>query len=63
MITNKGIGDQLKYADRRGIPFAIIAGPDELARDEVSVKNLRTGDQHVIGRSVLVQDVKILLNP
>jgi len=63
VMTNKGIGDQLKYADRRGIPFAIIAGQDELARNEVSVKNLRTGEQHVIGRAVLVQDVKILLNP
>ncbi|HVL24460.1 MAG TPA: histidine--tRNA ligase [Thermomicrobiales bacterium] len=63
VVTNKGIGDQLKYADRRGIPFAIIAGPDELARDEVSVKNLRTGEQRHIGRAVLVQELKILLNP
>jgi histidyl-tRNA synthetase len=63
VVANRGIGDQLKYADRRGIPFAIIAGPDELARDEVSVKNLRTGEQRHIGRAVLVQDLKILLNP
>jgi histidyl-tRNA synthetase len=63
VITNKGIGDQLKYADRRGIPYAIIAGPDELSRDEVSVKNLRSGAQHAIARSMLVQELKILLNP
>ena len=63
VITNKGIGDQLKYADRRGIPFAIIAGPDELARDEVAVKDLRSGEQREIARAVLVQEMNILLNP
>lgn len=63
VLTRKGIGDQLKYADRRGIPFAIILGPDELARDEVSVKNLSTGEQHEFNRSMLAQELSILLNP
>jgi len=34
---------QLKYADRLGIPLAVIAGEDEFARDEVSVKDLQLG--------------------
>lgn len=34
------IGAQLRLADRRGIPIAVFAGPDELARDRVIVKNL-----------------------
>mgnify|MGYP001171391784 CR=1 FL=1 len=63
VITNKGIGDQLRYADRRGIRLAIIAGPDELARDEVSVKNLETGEQRAVPRSLLAQELKILVNP
>ncbi len=36
-----GLGKQLKYADRKGIPLAVIAGPEELERGELSVKNLR----------------------
>ena len=36
---------QLKYADRMSIPLAAILGPEELAADEVALKDLRTGEQ------------------
>ena len=36
----KNFGNQLKYADRRGSPVAIIQGGDEHARDVVQVKDL-----------------------
>lgn len=61
VLTRKGMGDQLKYADRRGIPYAVIQGPDELARDEVAIKNLRTGEQLMIARSMVVQELSHLL--
>jgi histidyl-tRNA synthetase len=61
VITNKGIGAQLKYADRRGIPFAVILGPDELERGEVSVKNLESGEQREISRAMAVQELQMLL--
>jgi len=41
----RGVGDQLKYADRRGIPIAIIAGSAEIARGSVAIKELKTGEQ------------------
>ena len=34
---------QLKYADRKGSPVAIIAGGDEFAAGTVSIKNLVLG--------------------
>ena len=37
------LGKQLKYADRLGIPLAVIAGEDEFNRGEVSVKDLELG--------------------
>ncbi len=37
------IGKQLQYADRVGIPLAVIAGSDEFDKGEVSVKNLHEG--------------------
>lgn len=58
---NKGIGAQLKYADRRGIPYAIIPGSDELANNQVSVKNLATGDQQQIDRNQLASTLAALL--
>jgi histidyl-tRNA synthetase len=41
----RGVGDQLKYADRRGIPIAIIAGSAEIARGSVAIKELKSGEQ------------------
>jgi histidyl-tRNA synthetase len=37
------IGTQLKYADKRGSPCAIIQGGDEKARNEVTIKDLIIG--------------------
>ncbi len=41
----KNFGNQMKYADKRGAPFAIIQGSDERARDVVQVKDLMLGAQ------------------
>ncbi|MBS0473192.1 MAG: histidine--tRNA ligase [Proteobacteria bacterium] len=37
------MGDQFKYADKRGAALAIIEGPDERAKGEVTVKDLALG--------------------
>jgi histidyl-tRNA synthetase len=37
------LGQQMKYADRRGSPCAIIQGSDEKARGEVLIKDLISG--------------------
>ena len=39
----KKFGNQLKYADRRGCPVAVIQGADERDRGEVQVKDLLEG--------------------
>jgi histidyl-tRNA synthetase len=39
------VGQQLKYADKRASPCAIIQGPDEMAAGNVTIKNLRLGAQ------------------
>ncbi|HUS17268.1 MAG TPA: HisS family protein, partial [Chloroflexia bacterium] len=44
------LGKQLQYADRLGIPLAVIVAPDELARDEVLVKQLKTQEQQTLPR-------------
>jgi histidyl-tRNA synthetase len=48
------LGRQFKYADRKGIPFALVLGPDELTRGEVVVKNLRSGEQRAVAREVII---------
>ncbi|SER96484.1 histidine--tRNA ligase [Rhizobium sp. NFR03] len=41
--NKKNFGDQLKYADRRGAPLAIIQGGDERAEGLVQIKDLIEG--------------------
>jgi len=36
---------QLKYADRKGIPYVIIIGPEEAAKNVVKLKNMKSGKQ------------------
>jgi histidyl-tRNA synthetase len=39
----KNFGNQMKYADRRGAPVAVIEGEDEKARGVVQLKDLILG--------------------
>ncbi|MBA3770892.1 MAG: ATP phosphoribosyltransferase regulatory subunit, partial [Blastocatellia bacterium] len=45
------LGKQLKYADSINIPFACILGETELAEGNVTIKNLKTGEQKTVSRS------------
>lgn len=42
-LGTSGMKAQMKYADRRGAPLAIIQGGDEKAKGEVQIKDLRLG--------------------
>ena len=42
-LGGAGMKAQMKYADRRGSPVAIIQGGDERARGEVQIKDLIEG--------------------
>ncbi len=41
----KNLTKQVKYGDKVGIPFAVIAGSDEFDNNKVTVKNLEAGRQ------------------
>ncbi|MEN6450190.1 MAG: histidine--tRNA ligase [Thermoguttaceae bacterium] len=41
----KRLGDQLKYADRRGFRVALIAGGNEFERQVCQIKDLQSGDK------------------
>ena len=48
----KNFGNQLKYADKRQSPVAIIQGEDEAARDVVQVKDLILGAKLAVDATV-----------
>jgi histidyl-tRNA synthetase len=51
---NKKLGKQFHYADRKGIPFALVAGEEERAEGTWQVKNLATGEQTAVAEEQLV---------
>jgi len=49
---------QIKYADRKGIPYVLILGPEEAKNDTVTVKDLRSGKQTTASRDQVVENIK-----
>jgi histidyl-tRNA synthetase len=47
------LGKQFKYAASRGVRFVLVEGADERARQEVTVKNMATGEQASVPRTEL----------
>lgn len=56
------IGKQFKYASARGIPFVVVLGDDELARGEVALKDLRSGEQRTVKREAVTEAIRAGLN-
>jgi histidyl-tRNA synthetase len=48
---------QLKYADQKGVPFAVIIGPDEAKNNLVTLKNLFTKEQITATLEVCIKSI------
>jgi histidyl-tRNA synthetase len=55
------LGKQFKYADRAGIRFVVVIGPDEIAKGMVTVKDMRKQDQFEVARIDLVKTLRVEL--
>jgi histidyl-tRNA synthetase len=49
---------QFKYADDKGIPFVATVGTDEMSKGQVSLKNMKTGDQKMISVDDMIEAIK-----
>ncbi len=52
---NAKLDKQLKYADQKGIPYVVIIGPDEAAKDLVTLKNLNEKTQDTLSPEELLK--------
>ena len=57
-VMARGMKGQMKEADRSGARWAAIVGADELAGGEVTLKDLKSGDQERVRRDRLVDVVR-----
>ena len=46
-VNNKKVGDKIKAADKRGIPFVVVIGDDEQKSGQFKVKKLQTGKEEI----------------
>ena len=61
LVEGKSLGEQLKYAGRRGIALAAILGPDEAERGAVAMKNLISGEQFELRREELIDRLRAMI--
>lgn len=52
------LGKQFKYASSRDIPFVAIIGADERERGEVSIKDMKTGEQQTLQRENVAATIR-----
>ena len=50
---------KLSYADKLGIPYAILLGEDEIAAGTVTVKDLRKGEQVTVTPTEAIEAIKV----
>lgn len=50
---------QLKYANRKNIPFVLIIGPEEAKKGTVKIKDMKTGEQKEVEQAELIKLVKL----
>jgi histidyl-tRNA synthetase len=55
------LGTQIRYALKKGIPLVVILGPDELASDQVAVRELDSRQQSTVPRANLSGHLRELL--
>ncbi|EQD32285.1 histidyl-tRNA synthetase, partial [mine drainage metagenome] len=55
------LAKQFKYADRAGIRFVVVLGPDEIAKGTVAVKDMRKQDQFEVPRAELIKTLRVEL--
>jgi histidyl-tRNA synthetase len=57
----RSVRAQMKRADRVAARVTLIVGGDELARGEITLRDMATGDQHAVAREAIVETVRTYL--
>ena len=52
------LSTQIKYADTKGIPYAVILGSDELEAGKVAIRNLASREQQIVPRAEFVEHIQ-----
>ncbi|GHC52605.1 histidine--tRNA ligase [Ulvibacter litoralis] len=56
--NQKHLGKQITYANKRNIPFAVLAGDDEMEAGTYTLKNMESGEQETLTYEALLERLK-----
>ncbi len=56
------LGKQFKYASSRDVPFVVVIGAEEKERGEVSLKDMRSGEQQTVKRERVAATIREALS-
>ena len=58
-LGEEKLAKQLKFADKKGIPFVIMQGPAEITNNEITIRRMETGEQKSLPVDKIVSYIKI----
>jgi len=58
VLEAERLGRQVRYADRKGIPYVAILGPDELKAGQIVLKHLRSGEQQAYSEAEAIERLR-----
>jgi histidyl-tRNA synthetase len=57
-FDNDPLGDQIRHALKRGIPYVVIIGPDEAKVGQVTIRNLPLKEQRTVDRGAMARHIR-----
>ncbi len=57
-LNSRGMSKNLQYANAQGIPYVIIIGEDELKKNKVMFRDMKTGEQRLLAVRDVIKKLK-----
>jgi len=57
-LSGRSVGKNLEYASKMEIPFAILVGEQEIKREKVKLRDMRTGGEELLNVSEVINKLK-----
>lgn len=61
-LVGRGPSKNFDYANALGIPFALVIGPDEVKQKKVKLKDMKTGNEKLLGLQEAIKELKKSIN-
>ncbi|AJC71610.1 histidyl-tRNA synthetase [Thermococcus guaymasensis DSM 11113] len=62
-LTGRKLRKALDYAGKLGVPYVVLIGKRDLAEGRVTVRDMETGEQRVVKKEGVVEEILTLLGP